>query len=52
MSKVAFLASFLAAFITMDAQLFHGDTTRMVWDEIIDVSHAAQSRIVQWTQSH
>ncbi len=31
MSKVAFLASFLASSMTMDAYFFDGSTTRFIW---------------------
>jgi hypothetical protein len=50
MPKLAFLASFLAAFITMDAQLFHGETTRAAWNGMIAVSQAAQAQVAQWSE--
>lgn len=50
MSKVAFLASFLAAFITMDGQFFDGATTRAVWRDVGDAARAAEAQIVRWTR--
>ena len=49
MQKLAFIASFCAAFITMDAQFFHGDTTRMVWNSVNYSAHAAQTQVYYWT---
>ncbi|MCC3246580.1 hypothetical protein LG047_14860 [Methylocystis sp. WRRC1] len=49
MSKLAFLASFLAAFITMDEQFFGGETTRAVWYGVSDAAHAAEKQIHRWT---
>ncbi len=47
MSKVAFLASFLAAFITMDEQFFEGKTTRQICSDVDFVV-----RQVGWTITH
>lgn len=48
MSKVAFLASFLATFMTMDAYWLDGSATRFVWRETGDVAKAAQISIMRW----
>jgi len=50
MSKLAFLASFLAAFITMDEQFFRGDTTRAVWRGVNYTAQAAQIQVQHWTR--
>jgi hypothetical protein len=50
MPKLAFLASFLSAFIMMDAQLFHGETTQAAWNGVIAVSQAAQAQVAQWSE--
>ncbi len=50
MSKAAFLASFLATFMTMDTYFFDGSTTRFVWREVGDAANAAQARIIRWTR--
>ena len=45
MSKLALLASFLASFasfMTMDAYIFDGFTTRFVWREIRRAANATQ----------
>lgn len=49
MQKLAFIASFLAAFITMDGQFFHGDTTRTVWNSVNYSAQAAQKQVYHWT---
>ena len=50
MSKLAFVASFLAAFITMDEQFFDGATTREVWSAIMQASHSAETQLRHWTR--
>lgn len=45
MKKLAFLASFLAAFITMDEQFLNGATTRMVWSDLGDVAHSIDRHV-------
>lgn len=50
MSKIAFIASFLAAFITMDEQFFNGDTTRAAWRGINYTAQAAQTQIERWVR--
>ena len=49
MQKLAFIASFLAAFITMDEQFFNGDTTRAVWYSVNHSAQAAQKQVYRWT---
>jgi hypothetical protein len=48
MSKLAFVASFLAAFITMDEQFFGGATTREAWYMITQASQAAEMQVRHW----
>jgi len=50
MSKLAFVASFLAAFITMDEQFFGGETTRAVWFGVSDATNVVEKQIHQWTR--
>lgn len=45
MKKLAFLASFLAAFITLDEQFLDGATTRMVWSDLGDVAHSVDRQV-------
>jgi hypothetical protein len=45
MWKVSFLASFLAAFITMDGQFFGGATTRLAWRELNAATAATQAQV-------
>jgi hypothetical protein len=52
MSKLAFLASFLASFVMMDAQLFHGETTQAAWQGAMDAMRAAQTWTEQSTTPH
>ena len=50
MSKIAFLASFLASYMTMDSYFFDGSTTRFVWRVFSEVANATQAaRIVHRT---
>ncbi len=49
MSKIAFLASFLAAFITMDAEIFGGEHTRAVWRAANDTASAADAQLARWS---
>lgn len=49
MSKIGIIASFLAAFITMDGQFFDGDTTRAVWRAMNDTARAAEARLERWS---
>lgn len=48
MQKLALVASFLAAFITMDEQFFDGSTTREVWYMLTQASHATELQVRQW----
>lgn len=48
MTKLAFLASFLAAFVTMDEQLFDGAATRWTWDVLSVTSQAAEKQVLHW----
>lgn len=50
MSKLGFIASFLAAFITMDEQFFDGATTRAVWYSLVQTSHTAEAQLHQWSR--
>ena len=47
MSKLGFFASFVAAFVTMDAQFFGGATTKVIWGDILTISHAADTQIAR-----
>jgi hypothetical protein len=47
MAKLGFIASFLAAFMTMDGHFFHGETTRTVWEGLNLTAHAAQTQIMR-----
>ncbi len=49
MAKIAFLASFLAAFMLMDGHFFHGETTRLVWEGANLTAQAAQKQVMRWT---
>lgn len=49
MARLGFLASFLAAFITMDAHFFNGAATRQIWDDANYVGHAIERQFVRWT---
>lgn len=48
MQKIAFFASFLAAFITMDAQFFDGEHTRAVWRAANETASAADAQLERW----
>lgn len=52
MQKVAFLASFLAVFLTADNQLFDGVITRYSWDVASEAAHDAQLKIATWVRRH
>jgi hypothetical protein len=47
MAKIGFIASFLAAFITMDGHFFHGETTRTVFEGLSLAAQAAQAQIMR-----
>jgi hypothetical protein len=47
MAKVGFIASFLAAFMTLDGHFFHGDTTRTVFEGLRLTAGAAQTQITR-----
>lgn len=47
MAKLGFIASFLAAFMTMDGHFFHGETTRTVFEGMSLAAHAAQAQIAR-----
>jgi hypothetical protein len=47
MAKLGFIASFLAAFMTMDGHFFHGETTRTVYEGLSLTAYAAQTQIMR-----
>jgi hypothetical protein len=51
MWKISFVASFLAAFLTMDDQLFDGATTRFAWRELNEAASATQAQVRRWARS-
>lgn len=48
MQRLAFVASFLAAFITLDLQFFDGGTTREGWHMMMQASQATEMHFRQW----
>jgi hypothetical protein len=48
MAKVGFIASFLAAFMTLDGHFFHGETTRTVFEGLSLTADAAQKQIMRF----
>lgn len=50
MSKVAFLAGFVATFVIMDGYFLDGVTTRLAWHEIGYAAHEAQTKITHWAR--
>jgi hypothetical protein len=51
MWKVSFIASFFAAFTTMDGQFFHGATTRLAWRELNAATSATQAQVRRWIRA-
>ncbi|WBK01460.1 hypothetical protein [Methylocystis parvus] len=47
MAKIGFLASFLAAFMTMDGHFFHGETTRTVFEGLVLTGRAAHTQVMR-----
>jgi hypothetical protein len=47
MQKIAFTASFLACFLTLDGQLFHGETTRFAYRALNLTALEAQGQIAR-----
>jgi hypothetical protein len=47
MPRIAFVASFLAGFMTMDGHFFHGETTRTVFEGMTLTAQAAQTQIMR-----
>ncbi|WP_457796054.1 hypothetical protein [Methylocystis sp. S23] len=47
MARIGFIASFLAAFMTMDGHFFHGETTRTVFEGLSLTAKAAQTQIMR-----
>ena len=48
MQKIAFAASFLAAFIVMDSEFFNGEVTRQLWSDVHYLARKADSQFVRW----
>jgi hypothetical protein len=47
MAKMGFIASFLAAFMTLDGHFFNGETTRTVLEGLSLTADAAQTQIMR-----